>query len=142
MLPHLASFIFFLILFYVHGCFESMHMCCAVCVLGVPEGPKMVLDSWDLQLEVVMCVGNAGPLKEQQVCLTTDLSVPVFVCLLGFCFFFLFHIDPGDVKSSGLHSKHFPHCAISPALESLFLLLGEESNVICKAVGTKDSENG
>lgn len=85
-LPHLASFIF-LILFYVHGCFKSMHMWCAVCVLGIHEGPKMVLDSWDLQWEVVMCAGNAGPLKEQQVRWTTDPSVPVFVCLLGFWFF-------------------------------------------------------
>lgn len=69
--------------------------------------------------------------------LTTDPSVPVFVSLLGF-WFFLFHIGPGDVKSSGLHSKHFLHCSISPsALESLFLLLGKESNVICKVEGTK-----
>lgn len=26
-----------------------------MCVLGAHEGPMMVLDSWDLQLEVVMC---------------------------------------------------------------------------------------
>lgn len=58
-----------------------------------------------------------------------------FVCW-GFGFFH-FHVGPGDGKSSGLHSKHFPHCTISPALESLSLLLGKESNVICTAVGTK-----
>lgn len=139
-LPYLASFIF-LILFYVHGCFKSMHMCCAVCTLGAHKGPKMVLDSWDLQWEVVMCAGNAGPLQEQQVRWTTDPSVPVLVCLLGFWFFSFSRrswgwkvLRPTQQTFSTLYHLPSPWVSISSSKK-------REQRYL-QGRGHKDSENG